>query len=95
MVAQVLFSGPCQSEVTVELEGKITADPDPSVFPNQELIVFQLVEGAKLTGTGLIDVNQPLQPSDPNKDFVFMEVMPVSHFISFFFFLNFFFKICS
>ncbi|XP_057549206.1 exopolygalacturonase-like [Amaranthus tricolor] len=76
VVAQVLFSGPCQSEVTVELEGKITADPDPSVFPNQELIVFQLVEGAKLTGTGLIDVNQPLQPSDPNKDFVFMEVMP-------------------
>ncbi|KMT06011.1 hypothetical protein BVRB_7g163410 [Beta vulgaris subsp. vulgaris] len=76
VVAQVLFSGPCQSQVTVELQGTITADPDPSVFPNQELIVFQQVEGAIFTGTGSINVNQPQPPCDSEKSFTFMEVMP-------------------
>lgn len=81
VVAQVLFSGPCQSQVTVELQGTITADPDPSVFPNQELIVFQQVEGAIFTGTGSINVNQPQPPCDSEKSFTFMEVMPVSQYI--------------
>ncbi|KAL2945323.1 hypothetical protein RDABS01_006081 [Bienertia sinuspersici] len=54
----------------------ITADPDPSVYPNQELIVFQQVESATFTGTGTIDVNQPPQSSDPEKEFSFMEVLP-------------------
>uniref|UniRef100_A0A803LA13 Uncharacterized protein n=1 Tax=Chenopodium quinoa TaxID=63459 RepID=A0A803LA13_CHEQI len=69
VVAQVLFAGPCQSHVTVELHGTILADPDPSVFPNQELIVFQQVEGATFTGTGAINVNQPPLAADPEKDF--------------------------
>ncbi|XP_021763032.1 exopolygalacturonase-like [Chenopodium quinoa] len=76
VVAQVLFAGPCQSHVTVELHGTILADPDPSVFPNQELIVFQQVEGATFTGTGAINVNQPPLAADPEKDFVFSEIMP-------------------
>ncbi|KNA12651.1 hypothetical protein SOVF_124140 [Spinacia oleracea] len=76
VVAQVLFAGPCQSHVTVELQGNILADSDPSMFPNQELIVFQQVEGVTFTGVGSINVNQPAQPCDPEKSFEFSEVMP-------------------
>ncbi|KAH9616956.1 hypothetical protein KSS87_014654 [Heliosperma pusillum] len=78
-VAQVLFTGPCQSTVTVELQGNIIADPDVSQFPNNELIVFQDVEGAKLVGTGSIDANRPLSmitALDPEKPFIYMDVMP-------------------
>ncbi|KAL9228217.1 hypothetical protein vseg_003822 [Gypsophila vaccaria] len=78
-VAQVLFSGPCQSTVTVDLQGNIIADPDVSQFPNNELLVFQQVEGAKLAGPGSINVNRPpaeITPMDPEKPFIYMDVMP-------------------
>ncbi|KAK9726342.1 hypothetical protein RND81_05G207400 [Saponaria officinalis] len=78
-VAQVTFTGPCQSTVTVDLQGNIIADPDVSQFPNNELLVFQQVEGAKLVGAGSINVNRPaseVTPIDPEKPFIYMDVMP-------------------
>ncbi|KAL9247148.1 hypothetical protein vseg_020611 [Gypsophila vaccaria] len=79
VVAQVLFSGPCQSSVTVDLQGNIMADTDVSQFPNNELIVFQQVEGARLVGAGKIDVNRPssmVTLVDLEKPFLYSEVMP-------------------
>ncbi|XP_074278994.1 exopolygalacturonase-like [Silene latifolia] len=78
-VAQVIFNGPCQSSVTVELQGNIIADPDVSQFPNNQLLVFEEVEGAKLVGGGSIAATRPssqVTPMDPEKPFVYSELMP-------------------
>ncbi|XP_010684341.2 exopolygalacturonase clone GBGE184 [Beta vulgaris subsp. vulgaris] len=78
VVAEVIFAGRCKSQVTVELQGNIVADPDVSQFPNHEFIVFEDVDGVTLTGHGTIDVsNQANKSCNPhNKDANFFNLMP-------------------
>ncbi|KAK9690787.1 hypothetical protein RND81_09G153900 [Saponaria officinalis] len=82
VVAQVYFSGPCKSHVTVELHGSIVPDPDISQFPNAMLLNFQDVDGVTLTGPGFIDaiVRGPPKSEDSNREIDFFNLMPLIRF---------------
>ncbi|XP_074267525.1 exopolygalacturonase clone GBGE184-like [Silene latifolia] len=59
MVGPVLFSGPCKSTVTVEIQGIVLANPDVTLYSEPEWILFENVDGVTLTGTGVVDGNGP------------------------------------
>ncbi|XP_074312952.1 exopolygalacturonase clone GBGE184-like [Silene latifolia] len=82
VVAQVYFSGPCKSHVTVELQGSIVPDPDITQFPNHELLNFQQVDGVTLTGPGYIDAKicGPPRRKGSNRDIDFFSLMPLIKF---------------
>ncbi|KAL8167787.1 hypothetical protein V2J09_009286 [Rumex salicifolius] len=56
VVGQVLFAGPCKSsQIMVENKGTLLANPDLSLYPAPEWIVFQHVENVIFTGSGVVN----------------------------------------
>ncbi|KAL8167785.1 hypothetical protein V2J09_009284 [Rumex salicifolius] len=56
VVGQVLFAGPCKSsQIMVENKGTLLANPDLSLYPAPEWIVFQQVDNVIFTGSGVVN----------------------------------------
>ena len=55
VIGPVLFSGPCKSKVTVEIQGTVLANTDISLYPEPFVIMFENVNDVTLTGTGIVD----------------------------------------
>ena len=54
-VGQIILAGPCKSQVTIEVQGKLLADSDPSNYASPEWFDIEDVNGLVLTGTGTFD----------------------------------------
>ncbi|CAO2824378.1 unnamed protein product [Amaranthus hypochondriacus] len=55
VIGPVLFSGPCKSKVTVEIQGNVLANTDISLYPEPFVIMFENVNDVTLTGNGIVD----------------------------------------
>ncbi|KAJ8429328.1 hypothetical protein Cgig2_026558 [Carnegiea gigantea] len=54
-VGPALFHGPCNSSVTVDIQGTLTPNPNGSIYPESYWLLFEDVAGVTITGTGTID----------------------------------------
>lgn len=54
IAGQVIFQAPCASSpVTDEVQGTITALPEPSTYPNGDWFMFEMVNGLALRAGGV------------------------------------------
>lgn len=51
----VIFEGPCESEITVDVQGTVKATTDISDYSEQKWFLFQSITGLTVTGGGTFD----------------------------------------
>jgi len=54
-VGPAIFHGPCNSSVTVDIQGTLTPNPNASIYPESYWLLFEYVNGVTITGTGILN----------------------------------------
>ncbi|KAL2239006.1 UNVERIFIED_CONTAM: Exopolygalacturonase [Sesamum indicum] len=55
MAGEIVLGGPCVGQTTVEIQGTLLANPDPSAYTGGSWIMLQRVDNVVVTGGGTIN----------------------------------------
>ncbi|KAK4418109.1 Exopolygalacturonase [Sesamum alatum] len=55
MAGEIVLAGPCSAQMTLEIQGTLLANPDPSTYTGGSWIMLQKVDNVVVTGGGTIN----------------------------------------